>query len=76
MPDSAVTRFSSILPEAGRPNEAATAALLRKMEQEGQLGQVAGLITRLDASQMQAIATAVMNPLALLHGPPGTGEPA
>jgi len=72
MTSDAITRFRKVLPAAGRPDESATAALLRRMEQQGQLGSSRGLI--IDASQMQAIATAVLNPLALLHGPPGTGK--
>lgn len=28
----------------------------------------------LDAVQLHAIATALLNPLTLLHGPPGTGK--
>lgn len=70
MPDSAICRFRKVLPAAGRPDAAATAALLKQMEQGGQLGYT-GL---LDASQMAAIATAILKPLALLHGPPGTGK--
>lgn len=70
MPDSAIASFSKMLP-SGRPDEAATAAYLRQREQEGSLGQ-RGRFT-LDSSQILSIATAVLNPLALLHGPPGTG---
>lgn len=71
MPDSAIASFSKMLP-SGRPDEAATAAFLRKREREGLLGQEGRFI--LDSSQILSIATAVLNPLALLHGPPGTGE--
>lgn len=56
---------------SGRPDEAATAAFLRQSEAEGMLGQQGQFL--LDKSQFQAMATAVMNPLSLLHGPPGTG---
>ena len=33
-----------------------------------------GKISRLNPSQLIAIATVLLNPLALLHGPPGTGK--
>lgn len=71
MPDSAISSFAKILP-SGRPDQAATAAYLRQREQAGDLGQHGRFL--LDASQLQAVATAVMNPLSLLHGPPGTGK--
>lgn len=70
MPDSAIAALQKVLPK-GRPNEAATAAYLRQREADGQLGQEGRF--QLDSSQLQAIATAVLNPLSLLHGPPGTG---
>lgn len=72
MPASLVQAARRALPEAGRPNEAATAALLRDLEQQGKLSSAAGF--KLDVSQMCAIATAIINPLTLLHGPPGTGK--
>jgi hypothetical protein len=71
IPDSAISSYSKVLP-SGRPNEAATAAYLREREQTGDLGQHGRFL--LDASQLRAIATAVLNPLSLLHGPPGTGK--
>lgn len=52
--------FQKILP-SGRPDEAATAAYLRQREADGLLGQHGRFL--LDSSQIQAIATAVMNPL-------------
>lgn len=75
MTQAALRHLQPILPAAGRPNEAATSALSKRMERDGQLntGSKHGPLL-LDASQMQAIATAVMHPLALLHGPPGTGK--
>lgn len=71
MPGSAIQAAKRVLPVAGRPNEAATAALLRDLEQQGKLSSHG---FRLDVSQMCAIATAILNPLTLLHGPPGTGK--
>jgi hypothetical protein len=71
MPDAVIATYQKLMP-SGRPNEAATAAYLRKREAEGVLGQPGQFL--LDTSQMQAVATAVLNPLCLLHGPPGTGD--
>lgn len=71
MTRSAINAMRQILPQ-GRPDEAATASWLKEMESAGHLGQAGRFL--LDTSQMQAIATAILNPLALLHGPPGTGK--
>jgi hypothetical protein len=70
MPEAVLAAYQKMLP-AGLPDEAATAAYLRKREADGMLGQPGQFL--LDVSQMQAVATAVMNPLSLIHGPPGTG---
>jgi superfamily I DNA and/or RNA helicase len=75
MPQAAIASYQGIFLEGSRrPDEAATAALLKNMEKSGQLGQQSSGKTVVDSSQLQAIATAVLNPLCLLHGPPGTGK--
>jgi DNA polymerase III delta prime subunit len=43
------------------------------MERDGMVGG-SSRVQRLDASQIVAMATALLNPLTLLHGPPGTGK--
>jgi DNA polymerase III delta prime subunit len=73
MPQKAIQWARKMLPKAGRPDMAATAAVLRQLEQQGALASSAHHL-KLDASQMHAISTALLNPLTLLHGPPGTGK--
>jgi regulator of nonsense transcripts 1 len=43
------------------------------MEHDGMLGGRSS-VGRLDSSQLVAMATVLLNPLTLLHGPPGTGK--
>jgi hypothetical protein len=73
MPQKAIQWARKMLPKAGRPDMAATAAMLRQLEQQGALASSAHRL-KLDAFQMHAISTALLNPLTLLHGPPGTGK--
>jgi ABC-type multidrug transport system ATPase subunit len=75
MTQAAIANYQSILSQGSRrPDEAATADLLKAMERSGKLGKQRPGKTVVDTSQLQAIATAVLNPLCLLHGPPGTGK--
>jgi hypothetical protein len=73
MTKAAIKEARKMLPAAGRPDMAATAAKLRQLEQQGVLASAQHSF-RLDESQLVAISTALLNPLTLLHGPPGTGK--
>lgn len=73
MPERAILEARKTLPSAGRPDMAATAAMLKQLEQQGLLASAKHSF-RLDASQLIAISTAMLNPVTLLHGPPGTGK--
>lgn len=73
MPAAAVERAKRVLPTAGRPDPTAIAAMLENLKYRQQhLPNRTGIV--MDISQMNAVATVILNPLVLLHGPPGTGK--
>jgi len=74
VPDVAIAQAMRVLP-GGEPDPTRTAQVLRDLERQGLLGERDGMsMLMLDTSQLVAIFTVLLNPLTLLHGPPGTGK--
>ena len=74
MSSKAVQWAQNILP-GGQPDAVQISKQLKELSQQN-TGAEGGLEKgiRMDESQLIAVATVLLNPLALLHGPPGTGK--